>query len=585
MSNFAILPKSANGSETVALAKAILLPSESSLSRFPILDVYAPDGIAYSDNRVDAFATISAGEKAADGKFPTRSKDGKMFLHDPDGNAPGLEAALRASEYKTLTIAFPTDDLSQVIQQRFTEYSQTALLAYGDEKQITQLTQGKNKEPVRRVLHTGTKEYAEQLARCKVATSVYFHLAQWTNEGPQVVFPDGLGYYRLRFTSRNSARRIIAAIQMTARYFGGRIAGVPFQLSLENAEVAGPDGSRRKVPVWNCRFVPPEGFSLSSQNFRHVAEQALAQGAQLMLPAPQSESLELAADEGADLDLDEAAVSLISRGGACDTAHYRSAWFARVSGTPLDCDAERAQFVGWFCGTYGENSQLAPTTSLSKLLEQLNEENAGALLKALEDEINWRFDERMADYETLQKEGVALGIARRDLPEKCTFATLERYIDGLQKAVDRRKNPAPLELDIEATSPKVAEKKSGGIVGAIRQKRDAATVVTPEVDDEIAHIYGDEDISPSEFPEGEIVTDDELGDLPEHVLRFMAFTHDSHGVQHGGDFAHVPTVAAINAYRSKGGLPPIESIASLSDAETLDLIGAFNRKQIEVGLL
>ena len=78
---------------------------------------------------------------------------------------------------------------------------------------------------------------------------------------------------------------------------------------------------------------------------------------------------------------------------------------------------------------------------------------------------------------------------------------------------------------------------------------------------------------------------DEAGDLPEHVIGFMDFLFKSHGVDHGGDFAHEPTMTAINTWRSERTLPPIQSIAELSDPEALDLIGAFNKKEISVGLL
>ena len=53
-----------------------------------------------------------------------------MHLHDPDGRAPGLKAALDAGKHRRLQIAFPMD--RGFIQQSFTRWSASALEIYGN---------------------------------------------------------------------------------------------------------------------------------------------------------------------------------------------------------------------------------------------------------------------------------------------------------------------------------------------------------------------------------------------------------------------------------------------------------------------
>src|SRR5688500_9518095 len=69
--------------------------------------------------RPDALATISAGYKTeTNGRTrPATSRDGKIYLHDDEGRAPGLEAILAESP-TSLTIAFTSDDPDTIIQQR-----------------------------------------------------------------------------------------------------------------------------------------------------------------------------------------------------------------------------------------------------------------------------------------------------------------------------------------------------------------------------------------------------------------------------------------------------------------------------------
>ncbi|RYG60726.1 hypothetical protein EON80_24480 [bacterium] len=372
---------------------------------FQILDVYAPDGTIDATPRVDAIATISAGFKAPDAKFPSRSRDGKIILHDAEGRAPGLKAALAATGDKALTIAFPFDDMGMIIQQYFAEYSASNLLAWGDATQITVLDPQRVGKSGRMVYKAGTPEYREALDRCKPSSSIYFHLARWTDDGPEVFFPDGLGLYRLRFTSRNSIRSIVGSLQTTAKYMGGRLAGIPFKLSLENIEVAGSDGAKRKIGVWRCIFTTPTGFALSSQNFRDVATKALAQGSALMLPPPRAESLELAAYDGAEVDLDDitdAQIAEVATGGKCDSEHYRKHWFAIVQDTPLDLDEARADYVSWYSANFG----FEVVSSLAKLLAMLNEEQAQHFMKSAAEELEFQLDQVKLEYLSLMEAGM-----------------------------------------------------------------------------------------------------------------------------------------------------------------------------------
>lgn len=190
-----------------------------SQAEFRILDLHSENGVLEETRpRMDWIATISAGGKEEvkkrDGSGMTTrpfvSRDGMIHLHDPEGHAAGLAQALALNGNKMLTIAFPFDDKRLFIQQRFAEYSASALLAYGDENSITLIQNGQHIEH-----RHGTSGYRECLKRpgMKVTVSVFFYLAEWGEDGqPRVTFPDGLGLYRLRFTGHNSLRSIVASI-------------------------------------------------------------------------------------------------------------------------------------------------------------------------------------------------------------------------------------------------------------------------------------------------------------------------------------------------------------------------------------
>lgn len=328
----------------------------SLIDSFRVLDIYA-GGVSDEAPRVESIATISAGFRAQGNGdrpgAPQRSRDGTIYLHDATGRAAGLKRALERTGSKALTIAFPFDDPSLFIHCRFMRYSASALEAFGDE---THLMVGSPRGFVR--VEAGTEEYKRQLATCKVSVSVYFCLAEWTKDGPEIVFPDGVGaYYRLRFTSRHSLRSILSGLKTVGQFTSGRIAGVPFDLTIDSREVAGPDGKKRTIPVWTIAMRPSGGLRLSSGNFSEVMGMALEQGAALMLPAPSAPTLDSVLVDGPDDDLDDAVIEgisrevtdedvrLIERGGRCNVEHYRNYWHSVVRGSRLDNQDGRAAFI------------------------------------------------------------------------------------------------------------------------------------------------------------------------------------------------------------------------------------------------
>lgn len=353
-----------------------------------LLDVYAESGVAEYAPRLDALGTISAGSKAPNAKAPTINRDGSISLHDPEGRAAGLAATLSAADGKRLTIAFPFDEWSACVQMRFAEYSASRLLAYGDEKGITQIKEGGQ----RVFLEAGTPEFVAQKARCKVTTNVYFVLAAWNlkdadggNLGPGVTFPDGLGFYRLRFTSGNSLKNLLSAWNLIKKLSGGRIAGVPLDLQLVNREVSGPDGSRRNVPVWTFTMRPPTGIQLTSRNFQATLSQALKSGQDLVLPAPDSEAIDAAFVEVLAPDQDELPaltdreVRQLENGFNADAV--RRQYFALTEETPFRHRPGRAELIEAATGRVSNGLAERVTDSLSKALDWADQDVADCILK------------------------------------------------------------------------------------------------------------------------------------------------------------------------------------------------------------
>jgi len=354
---------------------------------FQILDPHSETGVsAQTAPRANYIATISAGKRNEKG-LPDRTKNGEIYIH---GDAPALEAALKANGGKSLTVAFPSNDPREFIQQRFAEYSATALLAYGDGNSVTEIKNGE------RITHqSGTAEYKAVIERCKVSVSVYFMLAEWTDKGADMTFNDGFGLYRLRFTSRNSLQSILFSMQHMAQMTGGQIAGIPFDLFLRKEEHADASGKKRPCWIWQCIPRPPKGIRLDATSFKAFAQHGVQQVGMLQLKAPEPETIDVAlADvaEGAVIDLEAEDVVEEKPEPAhepvepvmCDARDYQKRYFAVTNGSRYADDDGRHEFVLEFTNN--------KTNSLSTLLASLTEAQAQAFIDAVTERIaaDWK---------------------------------------------------------------------------------------------------------------------------------------------------------------------------------------------------
>lgn len=376
------------------LERARPLPVEPE-EHITLLDVYAENGVAEVSPRIDSLGTISAGDKAQNAKAPTISRDGTIHLHDPEGRASGLAAALSATDRKQLTIAFPFDEWDSVVQMRFAEYSASRLLAYGDQHGITTIAESGERQHA----PAGTPEFEALKRRCKVTVNVYFVLAAWqlpNMDGPGVVFPDGLGFYRLRFTSRNSLQNLLNAWKLIKKLSGGRIAGVPLDLQLVNREVAAPNGTRRSVPVWTFTMKPPQGFQLSSRNFQATLGKALEAGRELVLPAPDAEEIDAAfalpaPDQDEAQPLSEREERELASGFNAD--RIRREYFAITEGTPFRERPGRAELIEAATAAFYQGESAQVTGSLSAVLDRADQALADYVLLTAREWVKvWRVD-------------------------------------------------------------------------------------------------------------------------------------------------------------------------------------------------
>ena len=78
-------------------------------------------------------ATISAGYK--DGDTPRVVRDGKIRLHEDMGEAPGIKAALAATEHKSITITMLSDNIGDCLKQLFCAYGTVKI--FGDQNSLT----------------------------------------------------------------------------------------------------------------------------------------------------------------------------------------------------------------------------------------------------------------------------------------------------------------------------------------------------------------------------------------------------------------------------------------------------------------
>jgi hypothetical protein len=376
---------------------------------FKLLDKYA-GGLTDEPVRVAWLATISAGYlvttdrygKPLDGKegrgqpYPAASrKKDAAWIHMTDEDmerAPGLAAVLEANGWRWLDVAVAGNDPSMFLQMHFEKRTSGRLEAHGDEHQIVEIITerhaDKNGRPVyvlkERLTHmAGTPRYEQLALECNVTVSFFFVLARWENEQPHVYFPasDGLGVYRLRFTSRNSLRQLRADLLQVSDLTQGQLAGLPLRLYVDFRPVADQAGVTRDIVVWKLRFMPPAGLDLTPELWQNLAALGIKQGQMLRLPLPALETLE-DAERTFDVDLDRPglpipsaqAVASLAAGGKCDADFYQGAWFQRVKGSDLDSNEARAEFLL-------EHTQ-GQTKSLIEFLSVATEDEAARLIAA-----------------------------------------------------------------------------------------------------------------------------------------------------------------------------------------------------------
>lgn len=342
-------------------------------------------GLVVTRPRVDVIATVSAGYRNADGN-PVVSRDGTIYVSGCGADeAPGLRAALKKRGNKALTIALCHDNPADSFQQRFAKYSKTRVLSYGGAEDVTVFHvsgEGRNQK-TRRETFTRAEHpdrFAQLAEDMKVQTSLYFTLAEWDDDGhPYLFWPDGFGFYRLRFTSSNSAESIRGALTYIAGLTEGRTAGIPLELAISYQDVSDPNGERRNVPVWTLRLNPPSTIRLEPGRVHEILRQGIEQVRMLALPAPPMETPDLALAEGPDVDLDAGYViegEVIERDDRPRRRHKpdvpitnvercRSEYDNATRGTSLaDEEGQRDYCRAWTKGRIGDLDTLIETATV-----------------------------------------------------------------------------------------------------------------------------------------------------------------------------------------------------------------------------
>ena len=373
---------------------------------FMALDPVAPGGVRELDSKRPLWlATISAGHKVKSQKgmdIPSASKHGEIYVHDPDGSAPGLRSLLGAEEepgYQgcyvsapgaRLRVAFGSDAIEDIITQRFARRSASALEVYGDQYSLTEIVM-QGDRVVHRPHTAGTEEYKALVKTCKAESRMLFCLAEWQGDSVNIPFPDGLGWYSLRFTSRWSLDGLVAKLTETRSITVGRLRGIPFELFIAYQDVPGPDGRVRRIPVWRLEFRPPEMLQLNSGSLRGLLGGAIAEGKKLQLLEAPRETIDDAEREY-DVDPDTAEyteedVARITDQPRCDVAAWLKRWFALVKGTALMTDDARHDFIQSYCqGISGHYIY----GSLHEFLADATDADAAGLYGAAADEIGRR---------------------------------------------------------------------------------------------------------------------------------------------------------------------------------------------------
>jgi Recombination directionality factor-like len=230
-------------------------------------------------------ATISAGQTVSkDGKtFPQASRNGEMFVNSEEKTAQGIRAYLK--DRKSITICFVSNDYDEIIAQRFKRESASKLDFTGDQHFLTVFDKA-----TPRTVYADSPEYEELIATAKTEASIYFLLVEVLPSGKMApLFLDGVGLYRIRTGSSNSVENAMACISTLKTMTGGKCAGIPVEVFLTYPELTGPDGKKRKCPVF--QFIGRENpysyaFALPGQLLLEEAQEFKEEP--LSLPFPTS---------------------------------------------------------------------------------------------------------------------------------------------------------------------------------------------------------------------------------------------------------------------------------------------------------
>jgi hypothetical protein len=316
--------------------------------------------------RLDHIACVSGGNKSESG-IPQASRDGTIYLHDPEGRAPGLAAILKANNGRFLTIAMPSNNRADFIHQTYKRQSKTRLEAFGDRAGYTEIKPSGD----RTFFAAGTPEFEKFKTDplTKVTTNISFFLAEYDENGqPMVIFPDGFGTYRIRTSSQNTVGNLTQCLANISAFTRGHFAGFPLKMTLGNRNLTGPSGDKRNAPVFAFVMQPPNAIRLSSATFAGIARASLDVANMGMLALPEAEGIDQAI---ADFEMLEKEY---------DAAEYRRQWFAIVKGTSLDSKEGRAAFISDLTSEMED--------SLAGYLLSGNHEKARALIDAAEEFIS-----------------------------------------------------------------------------------------------------------------------------------------------------------------------------------------------------
>lgn len=322
---------------------------------------------------IDHLATISAGYKNEAGN-PVVSRDGTIYISDPEGRAPGLATILAQNGRKHLTIALPSNNLDEVLSQSFRKESRGRLIAHGNADGITTIEPIPNSKPPvsKRTFHAaGTPEFEALKLECQVYTVITFILADYTEDGQIVYpFPDSIGCYRLRTTSEDSAEKLVGCLRLIAKLNQGDFAGIPITVRLTYPQKSDPSGAKQKPPVWVYAVKAPPHVMLTSKTLPLLAAGA-REAIGMTLPAlPSGETI-----DDAILECEASAKEIHALETGLEEARVRDTWFSIVKDTPWDTDAARAALVKQF--TQGA------THSLAEFLAGATPETANGLLEVL----------------------------------------------------------------------------------------------------------------------------------------------------------------------------------------------------------